>query len=403
MSKVFPGKQLNRESEFYDSVSANTLSQSEFRKKYYLAILFAIVGPVSTAHSAPSHLLTILDPLGNVQYSSAAAINNSGQIVGYSQVGYTTHAVLWNGKSPFDLGTLLGGSSSKASSINDKGQVVGYSSNASGNNRATLWSDGSTTDLGTLPNGANSYATSINNAGRIAGNSDASNGQTYAVFWNGTTINNLGTFPNSRFGSSATGINNSGQVAGYSGTASDYTQAAVWTDQLISGLEGDYSWAYSINDSGQVAISRSNLTSRSVAIWNGSTVTSLNTLGGRNFSYVTAINNEGHVVGYSQKTVVGPSFRDDNVATLWDGSNVIDLNSLLTATDAAQWLLYKANDINDQGVIVGEAINRSSLGVRGFVLSANSIPAPSTFALLALGFAGVLWSRRRTNTSEAAR
>ena len=75
-----------------------------------------------------------------------------------------------------DLGTL-GGSRSYASAINDSGQVVG-SSNLAGdqNNRAFLYKDGKMTDLGTL-GGTSSEAKGINISGQVVGWSDNSSGQ----------------------------------------------------------------------------------------------------------------------------------------------------------------------------------------------------------------------------------
>ena len=73
-------------------------------------------------------------------FSRATALNNSGQVVGFSAdaVG-EGHAFLWDPRSGMvDLGTL-GGSSSAAFGINDRGQVVGVSDNASGQERAVVW------------------------------------------------------------------------------------------------------------------------------------------------------------------------------------------------------------------------------------------------------------------------
>jgi probable HAF family extracellular repeat protein len=85
-----------------------------------------------------------------------------------------------------DLGTLPAGTTSTAASINDKGQVVGYSQVAGGNNHAFLW-DPKTglQDLGTLLGGANSGASGNSICSSVAGRSDfaGSAGNTHAFLW----------------------------------------------------------------------------------------------------------------------------------------------------------------------------------------------------------------------------
>lgn len=72
--------------------------------------------------------------------SFANGINNSGDVVGWAYLdNYTAHAFLYNAKGMNDLGTLSGNGwdSSNATAINDAGQVVGYSGY-----RAFLYSKG---------------------------------------------------------------------------------------------------------------------------------------------------------------------------------------------------------------------------------------------------------------------
>jgi probable HAF family extracellular repeat protein len=68
-----------------------------------------------------------------------------------------------------DLGTL-GGATATAQAINNRGQVTGYSATANGDIHAFLWEKGLMIDLGTL-RGNYSDAYAINDLGQVAGQS----------------------------------------------------------------------------------------------------------------------------------------------------------------------------------------------------------------------------------------
>ncbi len=114
--------------------------------------------------------------------SDARAINNSGQIVGSSQLpDGTFHAFLYN-DTMHDLGAL-GGNYSFAYAMNDGGQIVGSSITSASVSHAVLYSGGSIVDLNSLIDPASNwtlnYAYGINNSGRIVG-SGIIDGQTHA-------------------------------------------------------------------------------------------------------------------------------------------------------------------------------------------------------------------------------
>jgi len=116
-----------------------------------------------------------LNTLPGDSISSALAINNSGQVAGYSGSGNTFHAFRSDrGTNLLNLGSLSGTGSSKAFGINDRGDVVGVSDVAGGGTHAFLYSDkNGLQDLNDLlgPNSGWTLegALAINDGGQITG------------------------------------------------------------------------------------------------------------------------------------------------------------------------------------------------------------------------------------------
>lgn len=116
-----------------------------------LAAVLFILPMMAPAQAGSGYAFTDLGA-----FSRVAAINNAGQVLGYSYTADLSevHATISSGTSATDLGTL-GGTTSFGQGINNAGQVVGYSYvTGDTTNHATLWNGTSITDLNDLPDPA---------------------------------------------------------------------------------------------------------------------------------------------------------------------------------------------------------------------------------------------------------
>jgi probable HAF family extracellular repeat protein len=177
-----------------------------------------IVGDsASSAFLYSNGVMTYLTPPGT-DLSTAAAINNSGQIAG--QAGVPGVAFLYSDGAftPLSLPAPYN-YESRATGINASGQVIGDSEDISSSPRAFLYSGGKMTDLGTLGNWAASMATGINDSGQVVGVVyTPSGGSSAFIYTNGSMIDLNSLIPaNSGFTlDGATAINDSGEIVGVS-------------------------------------------------------------------------------------------------------------------------------------------------------------------------------------------
>jgi probable HAF family extracellular repeat protein len=230
---------------------------------YAINDLDQVVGISETADGASHTFLyrggqmVDLYPL-NGQISEPIGLNNLGQVasgliasdgiyypaVYDSQSGQITITGSLGGVNP-------GGDAGAATAINDAGQVVGYSYVPSGEWHAFMYDKGVMRDLGSMAADNRvyyAYAIGINSDGKVVGGTGSQHGFLYS---NGIMLELEP--PNSSAGR-AYGINSRGQVAGYyykgdTGRAFLYSGGQFTT---IGPLESPYTVAFGINEGGDV-------------------------------------------------------------------------------------------------------------------------------------------------------
>ena len=296
---------------------------------------------VALAHAAKAPRWTVIDlgalgPYG----STATALNDKGDVVGYSYVNGANHAFLWSNGAMRDLGTPPGSPSSSAVGVSDRTRVLGldWNSNAwtwqegawssvgvhgpADINRpgaitgtytsgpglhSYLYKDGVFTDLGTL-GGNNTYAASMNDKSMIVGNGELAGCCASHAFLYDGTMHDLGTLGGAN--STATGINGHAEVVGGSQDAAGGYKSFIWDSRGGMRLLFD----------------------------------------APGFHYATDINDHGAVIGY----IEGKSY-------LYDGGVLTRLESIPEVI-AGGWQQVIPVDINNRGWIAGWAFRGSGYG-----------------------------------------
>ena len=341
------------------------------------SVLVVLLFASSTVAFGITYSVTNLGTLGGTS-SSASAINNGGQVVGYAYTpgDATYHGFFETGGKMTDLGTF-GGTWSRANSINNQGQVVGSASTGGDSSyHCFLYDGGRMTDL-TQAGMTASSGNAINNNGQIVGYARFSgNTDSHAFLFSGGKMTDLGILPGTSF-SVAYGINNYGRVVGYaSSNGNNPAQRGFSYDagrmNDLGTLGGSYSAAFAINDSGRIVGYAGTSTSADAAthgfLYDGGRMLDLGTLGG----YASAgysINQNGQIVGYSVT-----SGNKGNHAFLYERGTMSDLNGLIEPTSG--WELTVALHINDRGQIVGYGISPSGRD-EAFLLTPIPEPPPT--------------------------
>ena len=343
-----------------------------------LAILLLLISHHASADHAQQaspkaeYAIVDLGTLGGSE-SRAVCINNAGQVVGRSEIekgSIIEHAFVYSGSHMIDLTPGLKSTFSAAFAINAKGNIVGSVAPAPAEQaakeeglpfmEACLWTDNSLLVLGDMGSN-NQNAQDINDHDQIVGFSEdrPKKSKEHAFLWAGGTATDIGTLGG--LYSFAWSINDAGDVVGEADLPSPrlvFDRAFLWRNGVMKDLGtlgGDSSQAIAINNSGQITGDSDTIADQAETVdkdrvrhaflreANGP-MRDLGTLGGKTSSG-NGINNSGVVVGWSELSDTTKH------ACLWQAGQIYDLNSLIPNNSG--WVLVKADSINDRGQIVG--------------------------------------------------
>lgn len=210
----------------------------------------------------------------------------------------------------------------------------------------------SVTDLGIVfRNYSNFQLKDINAAGQVVGVMEVPGGTTFqpmlhAFMWANGLLKDL-TPPDSKY-SYAYSINNRGQIIGQVQTNSGDSHFVVWnnngTMRVLNVLDkGRVNTIRDINDRGQIVGDMFTDTGKRAFLLDNGTIKALGTLGSYE-SYAVAINNKGQVI--CNVTTTSPNYYHRTV--LWDNSTTQELGTLGGQSSYAY-------DINNRGEIIGMA------------------------------------------------
>jgi probable HAF family extracellular repeat protein len=386
-----------------------------------MTLMCALAAPIQLTAQI-NYSVVELGELGGTA-GGANGINDRGWVTGADNLpgDLTSMATLWLNESTIPLGTLGGPNSAVAWPVkNNNGVIVGISELADADPvgedfscwpffaagvptgricKGFRWQNGQMTALPPFPGGHSSYATGVNNRGQIVG-------------WAENDVHDPTCNP-------------SFQILQF--------RAAIWQPdgrmQELPPLAGDStSAATAINDYGQVVgisgdcgIAVGSVSAKHAVLWENGVPIDLGNIGGNAWNTPTAINNLGTIVGFANTApgaarsyeafiwtkaggmkslgkfsdalrsaafginekgqVVGLAVGGGPFGirpVLWQNNTMTDLNSL--AVSGSPYMLL-AGDINQNGVIIGEALDLNTFDAPGYVATPVPAGAAAPFAV----------------------
>jgi probable HAF family extracellular repeat protein len=302
----------------------------------------------------------------------ATGINAAGDVSGFgnhASAAYT--AFRWHGGTLTDLGDL--GCGSRGNAINDSGTVVGYSNVtcAESDKAGFQTTSGGLEEVGSLF-ARPTIANAINTSGQIVGSSvtDHGTGRAFITGPGGIGSQQVDLLATSEPPGAQTleahGVNNSGDVVGiaffFDQTCGSYDAPFLFSGSTIQSLNllgGCSGQANAINDSGVVVGFEGVATGGSHAFSYDGTIHDLGAPSGTTISQALAVNSGGTIVGSAQACNICPQ-------VAWVQGTTGGMQLLNDLIDPSLgWNLQSAAAINDSGQIAGTgAINGTTHAFR---------------------------------------
>lgn len=360
--------------------------------------------------SATSYTVTTVPSLSGTIAMVPTGINSSGTVVGY---GYTPEG-LWKAfigdAASASFIPTLGGQYSKALGINDSGQVVGFSQTATpGEYRPFLYQAGSSpVNLGTL-GGRSSVGYAINNAGMVAGYSgtvppfDGPYGA-YTVVAGSPPVKVDLTAIGSAGSAVAYGINNAGAVTGQVNLTEDGSQVAAYVADssgamAIPGFGGNRAAGWDINDNG-VVVGEAALVSGKVHafVFDGTTTKDLGLAGNPGLptsplhgapqqATAYALNNAGVIVGNIY-------YEGESHGFVYEDGHMVNLNTALVGVALGDWVITDATAIGETGLIAAYGYRPGQFVGTALILTPAAVPEPASAFMLMAGLLGMALTKR---------
>ena len=315
---------------------------------------------------------------------SASAINNLNQVVGT----LNDSAFFWDNGQVTDLGFDL---DSKAYDINDQSVITGTVDNARFGQEAFIWANGVSN---TYINNREAAGLAVNNNNQVLGTNSFRNFDEYGYLIEGDQVtpievnNHVTQYPFNHF-VEVNDLNDNGQVVGfiYDTTSGYGVEGFIWENGIDRSL-GNFLPALINNNGLMVGTDQTFIAgfNRNNIIYDNGSLTNMGVFDSR------GMNDLGQIVGNGVPTLsIGN-------ALLWDNGQLLDLQSMVNDT-ADGWTLLSANDINDNGWIVGTAINDISGDFHMYVMSPTTevspVPEAPNLVLLAVGSVILLGINKR--------